>query len=144
MKFQTPVRTPSSAHIRFRYGSSSKLAWKTNSVLLGVPPTTLTEAAQKLAAATGCDPERCQAQLILISKPASERGGTGDRAFLDFKLHQLFSGAGCLDSTLRELGRRKLTLGGQLFEPQDDEARLCITTKMAQKQLEKPRFWCPP
>jgi DNA-directed RNA polymerase sigma subunit (sigma70/sigma32) len=68
----------------------------------------LTEAAQKLAAATGCDPERCQAQLkamlILISKPASERGGTGDRAFLAFKLHQLFSGAGRLDSTLRELG----------------------------------------
>jgi hypothetical protein len=67
----------------------------------------LTEAAQKLAAATGCDPERCQAQLkamlILISKPASERGGTGDRAFLAFKLHQLFSGAGRLDSTLREL-----------------------------------------
>jgi hypothetical protein len=107
----------------------------------------LTEAAQKLAAATGCDPERCQAQLkamlILISKPASERGGTGDRAFLAFKLHQLFSGAGRLDSTLRELGRRKLTLGGQLFEPQDDEARLCITTKMAQKQLEKPRFSRP-
>jgi hypothetical protein len=107
------------------------------------PPTTLTEAAQKLAAATGCDPERCQAQLkamlILMSKPA-ERGGTGDRAFLAFKLHQLFSGAGRLDSTLRELGRRKLTLDGQLFDPQDDEARLCITTKMAQKQLEKPRF----
>lgn len=111
------------------------------------PPTTLTEAARKLAAATGCDPERCQAQLkamlILMSKPASERGGTGDRAFLAFKLHQLFSGAGRLDSTLRELGRRKLTLDGQLFDPQDDEARLCITTKMAQKQLEKPRFWRP-
>src|ERR1700745_1572146 len=120
MKFQTPFRTPSSAHICFRYGSSSKLAWKTNSVLLGVPPTTLTEAAQKWAAATGCDPERCQAQLkamlILISKPASERGGTGDRAFLAFKLHQLFSGAGRLDSTLRELGRRKLTLGAPLFQ----------------------------
>lgn len=63
------------------------------------PPTTLTEAAQKLAAATGCDPERCQAKLkamlILMSKPA-ERGGTGDRAFLAFKLHQLFSGEAAL------------------------------------------------
>jgi len=59
----------------------------------------LTEAAQKLAAATGCDPERCQAKLkailILMSKPA-ERGGTGDRAFLAFKLDQLFSGEAAL------------------------------------------------
>ena len=40
--------------------------------------------------------------LILMSKPASERGGTSDRAFMAFKLHQFFCGAGRLYSTLRE------------------------------------------
>ena len=64
--------------------------------------------------------------------------------FLHSNFINSFSGAGRLDSTLRELGRRKLTLGGQLFEPQDDEARLCITTKMAQKQLENRAFGGPP
>lgn len=95
------------------------------------PPITLIAAAQKLAALTGCDAARCQSQiqsmLILMSKPASERGGSGDRAFLAFKLHQFFSGAGRLYSTLREPGRRKVTLDGQLFDPDDEEARLYPT-----------------
>jgi ATP-dependent helicase YprA (DUF1998 family) len=64
------------------------------------PPTTLSAAAEKLTVATGCAPARClvqlMAMLMLMSKPASERGGSGDRAFLAFKLHQFFSGAGRL------------------------------------------------
>ena len=95
------------------------------------PPITLRAAAQKLAARTGYDPARCQAQiqamLILMSKPASARGGSGDRAFLAFKLHQFFSGAGRLYATLREPGRRRVTLDGQLFDPDDKEARLYPT-----------------
>jgi Lhr-like helicase len=95
------------------------------------PPITLSDAAQKLASHTGCDPEQCQSQiktmLILMSKPASERGGIGDRAFLAFKLHQFFSGAGRLYSTVREPGRRRATLDGQLFDPEDKEARLYPT-----------------
>ena len=91
------------------------------------PPITLRAAAQKLAARTGCDPARCQAQiqamLILMSKPASERGGSGDRAFLAFKLHQFFSGAGRLYATLREPDRRRVTLDGQLFDPEDEDPR---------------------
>jgi Lhr-like helicase len=95
------------------------------------PPITLSAAAQKLAALSGCDVARCQSQiqsmLIHMSKPASERGGSSDRAFLAFKLHQFFSGAGRLYSTLREPGRRKVTLDGQLFDPDDERARLYPT-----------------
>jgi superfamily II DNA/RNA helicase len=99
--------------------------------LIRRPPITLSAAAAKLAARTGCALSRCltqlQAMLILMSKPASERGGTGDRAFLAFKLHQFFSGAGRLYATLREPGQRLVTLDGQLFHPEDTEARLYPT-----------------
>jgi superfamily II DNA/RNA helicase len=95
------------------------------------PPITLSAAAQRLATQTGCDVARCQSQiqsmLILMSKPASKRGGNSDRAFLAFKLHQFFSGARRLYATLREPGRRKVTLDGQLFDPDDDQARLYPT-----------------
>ena len=54
------------------------------------PPTKLSEAARRLAVKTGRDEARCRAQLqailMLMSRPASERGGTGKRAFLAFKL----------------------------------------------------------
>ena len=95
------------------------------------PPITVSEAAQKLAVLTRSNPEHCKAQiramLILMSKPASERGGADDRAFLAFKLHQFFSGAGRLYSTLREPAQRQITLDGQLFDPQDEKARLYPT-----------------
>ena len=95
------------------------------------PPVTLKDAAQKLAAQTGRPPGRCeeqiQAMLILMSRPANERDDAGDRAFLAFKLHQFFSGAGRLYSTLREPDRRRVTLDGQLFDPEDEEARLYPT-----------------
>jgi DEAD/DEAH box helicase len=59
---------------------------------------------------------------------ARERaGGSGDRAFLAFKLHQFFSGAGRLYATLRKPGQRRVTLDGQLFDPEDEEARLYPT-----------------
>ena len=53
----------------------------------------------------GRDEERCrtqlQAMLTLMSTPAQERGGSGDRAFLAFKLHRFISGAGHVYATLR-------------------------------------------
>jgi hypothetical protein len=95
------------------------------------PPVTLAHAAEKLAKQTGRDIARCrsqlQAMLILMSRPASERGGEGDRAFLAFKLHQFISGAGRLYATLREPGRRRVALDGQLFDPDDRVARLYAT-----------------
>lgn len=94
-------------------------------------PTTLAGAAERLAKQTGRDLGRCrkqlQSMLMLMSRPANDRGGTGDRAFLAFKLHRFLSGAGQLYSTLREPPRRRVTLDGQLFDPDDPEARLYPT-----------------
>ncbi|MBV9203451.1 MAG: DEAD/DEAH box helicase [Alphaproteobacteria bacterium] len=95
------------------------------------PPITLKEAAERLATATQRDEERCrvqlQAMLIMMSRPASERGGAGERAFLAFKLHRFFSGAGHAYATLRGPGGRRVTLDGQRFDPNDPEARLYAT-----------------
>ena len=95
------------------------------------PPTTIKEAAKLLAEHTGRDEERCRAQLqaalILMSRPSDERGGTGDRAFMAFKLHQFISGAGHLYTTLRSAPRRKVTLDGQRFNPDDPQSRLYAT-----------------
>jgi len=62
--------------------------------------------------------------LMMMSRPASELGGTGERAFLAFKLHRFFSGAGHVYATLRGPAHRWVTLDGQRFDPQDPEARL--------------------
>jgi Lhr-like helicase len=95
------------------------------------PPITIREAARRLAEQTGRDEARCQAQLqsmlILMSRPAGERGGIGDRAFMAFKLHQFIAGAGHVYTTLRVPPRRKVTLDGQRFNPDDPEARLYAT-----------------
>ena len=94
-------------------------------------PITLVDASERLAMQSGREPERCRSQLqvmlMLMSQPVSERGGVGDRAFLAFKLHRFFSGAGRLYSTLREPGGRRVTLDGQLFDPEDPDARLYPT-----------------
>jgi hypothetical protein len=91
-------------------------------------PITLADAAQRLPAQTDRDEERCRAQLeamlMMMSRPASELGGTGERAFLAFKLHRFFSGAGHVYATLRGPAHRWVTLDGQRFDPQDPEARL--------------------
>ena len=42
--------------------------------------------------------------LMMMSRPASERGGIGERAFLAFKLHRFISGAGHVYATLRGTG----------------------------------------
>src|SRR5262249_27487406 len=78
------------------------------------PPITINEAAKRLAEHTGRDEERCRKQLqtalILMSRPSSERGGIGDRAFMAFKLHQFISGAGHVYTTLRLPPQRTVTL----------------------------------
>ncbi|HET6378716.1 MAG TPA: DEAD/DEAH box helicase [Methylocella sp.] len=95
------------------------------------PPITINEAAKRLAEHTGRDEMRCQTQiqamLILMSRPASERGGAGDRAFMAFKLHQFISGAGHVYTTLRSPPQRRVTLDGQRFDPDDPDARLYAT-----------------
>jgi superfamily II DNA/RNA helicase len=95
------------------------------------PPVTLADAAKRLADQTRCDEARCRSQLqaflMLASRPANERGGVGDRAFLAFKLHRFISGAGHVYATLRGSGQRRVTLDGQRFDPEDQAARLYAT-----------------
>ena len=91
-------------------------------------PMTLAEAAKRLADQTGCDESRCRSQLqaflMLASRPANERGGVGDRAFLAFKLHRFISGAGHVYATLRGAGLRRVTLDGQRIDPEDLPTRI--------------------
>ena len=95
------------------------------------PPVTIAEAANRLAERTGRDVGHCrrqlQSMLTLMSQSGKERGGSGDRAFLAFKLHRFFGGAGQVYATLRGPGLRRVTLDGQRFDPTDGEARLYPT-----------------
>ena len=94
-------------------------------------PITIADAAKRLAEQTGRDEARCRSQLqnmlILMSKPARDRGGAGDRAFMAFKLHRFLSGAGHVYATLRSAPHRRVTLDGQRFHPGDFDARLYAT-----------------
>ena len=94
-------------------------------------PTTIKEAAERLAKQTGRDEARCrsqlQAMLILMSRPANERGGNGDRAFMAFKLHRFLSGAGRVYATLRAPPNGGLPSTASVFDPDDPDARLYAT-----------------
>ena len=94
-------------------------------------PITIREAAARLAKDVDRDETRCRLQLqnmlTLMSKPAEERGGKGERAFLAFKLHRFISGAGFVYATLKGSGQRRVTLEGQRFDPADPDSRLYPT-----------------
>lgn len=94
-------------------------------------PVTVEDAAKRLSAQAGRDigvcRRRLQEMLVRMSLPAKERGGSGERAFLAFKLHRFISGAGHVYSTLSAPGRRRVTLEGQRFDPQEPDARLYAT-----------------
>ncbi len=91
-------------------------------------PITLPDAADRLRADSNLSKEACEAalraMLTLVGKPEDQRGGLGERAFLAFKLHRFVSGAGHAHATLREPARRRVTVEGQLYHPEDREARL--------------------
>ncbi|TPN53896.1 DEAD/DEAH box helicase [Mesorhizobium sp. B1-1-7] len=94
------------------------------------PPMTISQASRKLADFTGCAEGICrrqlEAMLTLMSRSEKDRGGLNERAFLAFKLHRFFSGAGRVYATLRA-SNRHVTLEGQRFDPDDEEARLYPT-----------------
>jgi Lhr-like helicase len=94
-------------------------------------PITIQDAAGRLSEKTGRDVARCRQQiqrmLTLMSTPAKERGGAGERAFLAFKLHRFISGAGHVYATLKSPGQRRVTLDGQRFDPNEPTARLYST-----------------
>ncbi|MEI9979956.1 MAG: DEAD/DEAH box helicase [Edaphobacter sp.] len=94
-------------------------------------PKTVACAADELAEFTGVAPALCkesiQKMLAMMGKPASQRGGSSDRSFLAFKLHQFLSGAGQVFATLHPAGQRSVTLDGQQFDPDRPDARLYPT-----------------
>jgi len=94
-------------------------------------PKTIVDAAQELAEFTGSSPDLCreriQEMLAVMSKPAIQRGGSSERSFLAFKLHQFLSGAGQVFTTLHPAGQRRVTLDGQRFDPEQPDARLYPT-----------------
>ena len=67
-------------------------------------PIPFEDAVKRLADDSGVDAEQCRKQLegflTLVSLPEDQRGGTGDGAFLAFKLHRFISGAGEIFTTL--------------------------------------------
>jgi hypothetical protein len=117
--------------IRSRSGVSLRSGCWTASGSRDASPQRSPTPPNGLADQTGCDETRCRSQLqaflMLASRPANERGGVGDRAFLAFKLHRFISGAGHVYATLRGSGQRHITLDGQRFDPEDQEARLYST-----------------
>ncbi|MEY9189147.1 DEAD/DEAH box helicase [Bradyrhizobium ottawaense] len=87
-------------------------------------------AVDLLSKDSGVDPAVCHAAfeafLTRISLPEKERGGSGEAAFLAFKLHQFISGAGEVFTTLTESPRNVL-FEGQLEDPQTPGHRLYPT-----------------
>lgn len=91
-------------------------------------PMTLTDASSVLSKQTGVELEQCQialaGMLSLMGRREDLRGGVSDRAFLAFKLHRFISGAGHAYATLEPAASRRVVLEGQVFHPDDPNARL--------------------
>jgi DEAD/DEAH box helicase len=94
-------------------------------------PITVRDAAARLSEESGCDVGRCRSQiegmLTMMSRSSAERGGSGDRAFLAFKLHRFIAGAGFVYASVKRQGERQVTLEGQRFDPDDPDSRLYAT-----------------
>ncbi|MGE0005651.1 MAG: DEAD/DEAH box helicase [Parvibaculaceae bacterium] len=93
-------------------------------------PIPFEEGVVLLSKDSGVDREICRSSLetflTRISLPETERGGSGTGAFLAFKLHQFFSGAGEIFTTLTEQPRSVL-FEGQLEDPSAPGHRLYPT-----------------
>jgi hypothetical protein len=92
-------------------------------------PRQLIAAAEWLAQDAERPKDTCksalQAFLLEASRPECERveGGSVD-AFFAFKLHQFLAGAGRAYTTLDQPGSRRVTMDGQVFDPEDSTKRL--------------------
>ncbi|CAA2158503.1 ATP-dependent RNA helicase RhlE [Methylobacterium brachiatum] len=94
-------------------------------------PTTLEAAARLLSEHTAVELDRARAalsgMLALMGRREDLRGGSGDRAFLAFRLHRFISGAGRAYATLAWPDARRVLLDGQKYDPEDETARLFPT-----------------
>lgn len=93
-------------------------------------PIPFEDAVALLSEDSGVDVETCRSGLetflTRVSRPETERGGSGAGAFLAFKLHQFISGAGEIFTTLTEKPRNVL-FEGQLEDPSAPGHRLYPT-----------------
>ena len=93
-------------------------------------PIPVEDAVELLSKDSGVDLETCRSALetflTRISLAEMDRGGSGTGAFLAFKLHQFFSGAGEIFTTLTERPRNAL-FDGQLEDPSAPGHRLYPT-----------------
>ncbi|MBI5780609.1 MAG: DEAD/DEAH box helicase [Rhodocyclales bacterium] len=98
-------------------------------------PLTVDEAADKLAAASGLDRQRClsalQAFLLATSLPESARvskQNASSKPFFAFKLHQFLSGAATAYVTLEPPGTRAVVLDGQQYLPGSEDLKRLYPT----------------
>ncbi|GMN03906.1 DEAD/DEAH box helicase [Erythrobacter sp. MTPC3] len=87
-------------------------------------PRTLTEAAADLSSATDLEQDQCKRALAerLIAMSASHNDR--HQAFMAFKLHRFLSGAGTAQATLATAGIRRVSLAGEIYDRQEEKARL--------------------
>lgn len=93
-------------------------------------PIPFGDAVERLSQDSDVAPETCRPALVSFltraSLPEKYRGGTGEAAFLAFKLHRFISGAGEIFATLTSRPRRVL-FEGQLEDPEAPGNRLYPT-----------------
>lgn len=93
-------------------------------------PRSIGEIAEDLAQAAGVTEDIARAKLeeflAVISSPEKARGGSGQGAFMAFKLHRFVAGAGEVLTTLRDRPRT-VVFEGQKTDPKDPETRLYPT-----------------
>ncbi|MBC7152895.1 MAG: DEAD/DEAH box helicase, partial [Rhizobium sp.] len=86
-------------------------------------PIPFEDAVKRLAEDSGVDVAQCRRTLedflTLVSLPDNQRGGSGEGAFLAFKLHRFISGAGEIFTTLTDKPRTVLFEG----QREDPDAR---------------------
>ncbi len=91
-------------------------------------PMTLPQASEKLSKQTGLPESDCMraiaGMLAMMGKREDEREGKSSRAFLAFKLHRFISGAGRAYATLEPTQKRRVSLEGQKYHPDDPDVRL--------------------
>ena len=88
-------------------------------------PSSLSSAAEMLAADSGVDNAVCRKALerllLVASRPEQHRAGRGNEdPFFGVRLHQFISGAGRAHSTIEPDGIRKVVLDGQVFLPEGE------------------------
>jgi replicative superfamily II helicase len=88
------------------------------------PPTTLTEAAGRLAQETGLDEARCRERLRAALLLGSSLKPDGELPVFALKLHQFISQGQAVYATVESPATRHLTLEGQYYAPGEEPKRV--------------------